>query len=123
MASLATAAVQAHTSAGCTSIVSHVCGITVGQSPSGKPSTNAKGKVLGVSAQFVGSEGGEGTEGGEGGAEGGASATVKEALPCCWPSGSVNVPITLGGSSAYESSRVPPFQPSIPLNLSFVTQV
>ena len=54
MASLATAAVQAHTSAGSTSIVSHVCGITVGQSPSGNPSANAKGKVLGVSAQFIG---------------------------------------------------------------------
>ena len=68
---MATAAVQAHTTAGRTSIVSHVCGITVEHSPSGKPDARAKGKVLGVSAQLISGDSGEGGEGGKGGGEGG----------------------------------------------------
>ena len=73
---MATAAVQAHTTAGRTLIVPHVCGITVEQSPSGNPDAKAKGNVLGVSAQLIGGDSGEGGEGGKGGGEGGEGGGV-----------------------------------------------
>ena len=57
------AAVKAHSVAGGTPKASSVRGITVEQSPSGKPNDKAKGKVLGVSAQYIGGEGGEGGSG------------------------------------------------------------
>ena len=75
---MATAAVKAHAAAGVSPIATLVCGINVEQSPSGKPNAKAKGKGLGVSAQFIGDDGGkggEGGEGGEGGGEGGCGAS------------------------------------------------
>ena len=58
-----TVAVQAHTAAGELPKPRSVCGITVEQSPSGKPNAKAKENVLGVSAQLIGGEGGEGGRG------------------------------------------------------------
>eukprot|EP00964_Phaeocystis_antarctica_P138433 scaffold103110_cov57-Phaeocystis_antarctica.AAC.2 len=52
--SMTTAAVKAHSTVGGNPIVTPVCGITVEQSPSGKPNAKANGNVLGVSAQFIG---------------------------------------------------------------------
>jgi hypothetical protein len=75
----------------------------------GEGGSDGSGDEGGAEGNGGGDGGCGGESGGEGGAAGGASATVKKALSCC-PSGSVNVPITLGGSSAYESSRMPPFQ-------------
>ena len=82
-----------------------------GGSDGGEGGGDGGGGEGGAEGGGDGGEGGGGESGGGGGAAGGASATVKEAPPNgrFW---SVNVPITLSGSSAYESSRVPPLQPS-----------
>ena len=80
-----TSAVQAHTTSGEISPAPAISGITVEQSPSGRPTVEKKGNVLGVSAQLTGGKGGDvgcgggdggevgesGGEGGEGGGEGG----------------------------------------------------
>ena len=59
--SMIIAAVMMHPTAGGTPKASSVCGITVEQSPSGKPNAKAKVNGLGVSAQLVrGEEGGDG---------------------------------------------------------------
>eukprot|EP00964_Phaeocystis_antarctica_P055998 scaffold32981_cov66-Phaeocystis_antarctica.AAC.10 len=77
-----TVAVQPHVAAGELPKARSVCGITVEQSPSGKPpncapNTKAKGNGLGVSAQLIGGESGEG--GGEG------DRKVKQTLkPLSW---------------------------------------
>ena len=61
--SMRTATVEAHTTAGGKPNVAPICGITEEQSPSGNPNAKAKGNVLGVSAQYIGGEGGEGGSG------------------------------------------------------------
>ena len=80
--SMTTAAGQAHTAAG-ELPSSSACGITVEQSPSEKPNAEAKGNGLGVSAQFIGAEGGGGVggEGGEGCGEGGVGGEGCSAQP------------------------------------------
>ena len=66
-----TSAVQAHTTAGVIPPTSAICGITVEQLPSGRPTVEKKENVLNVSAQLIrGKSGGEG-EGGGGEGEGG----------------------------------------------------
>ena len=71
---MATAAVQAHTTACELPCKRPACGFTVEHSPSGKPKSKAKGYRLGVSAQLIG-EGGDNGEGGDhGGGKGGGES-------------------------------------------------